>query len=133
LGCAVSNPVLAKVMDERFQMPYTVTLVTLRASSKILGRMDVINKAIDEVKVQRSILIEALNKIVGVRAFGSETNFVLFQTVKGSETVYKKLLDKGVIVRNIGQVLSSKNCLRVTVAPQPMMDRFLKALKEVLG
>jgi len=133
LGCAVSNPVLAKVMDERFQMPYTVTLVTLRASSKILGRMDVINKAIDEVKVQRSILIEALNKIVGVRAFGSETNFVLFQTVKGSETVYKKLLDKGVIVRNIGQVLSSKNCLRVTVAPQPMMDRFLKALNEVLG
>jgi len=133
LGCAVSNPVLAKVMDERFQMPYTVTLVTLKASSKILERMDIINKAIDEVKVQRSMLIEALNKIVGVKAYDSETNFVLFQTPKNSETVYKKLLDKGVIVRNIGQVLSHKNCLRVTVAPQPMMDKFLKALKEVLG
>ena len=133
LGCAVSNPVLARVMDERFQMPYTVTLVTLRASSKILERMDVINKAVDEVKTQRSVLIEVLNKIVGVRAFPSETNFILFQTPKSSETVCKKLLDKGVIVRNIGQVLGYKNCLRVTVAPKPMMDGFLEALKETLG
>ena len=133
LGCAVSNPILAKVMDEKFQMPYTVTLVTLRASTKILERMDVIKKAIDEVKVQRSVIIKALNKIVGVKAYDSETNFVLFQTIKDSETVYKKLLYKGMIVRNIGQVLGYKNCLRVTVAPQPMMDKFLKALKEVLG
>jgi histidinol-phosphate aminotransferase len=133
LGCAVSNPILAKVMDEKFQMPYTVTLVTLRASTKILERMDVINKAIDEVKVQRSVLTEALNKSIGVKAYDSETNFVLFQTPMNSETVYKKLLDKGVIVRNIGQVLGYKNCLRVTVAPQPMMDKFLKALKEVLA
>jgi len=36
-------------------------------------------------------------------------------------------------VRNIGQVLGYKNCLRVTVAPQPMMDGFLEVLKEVLG
>ena len=133
LGCAVSNPVLARVLDERFQMPYTVTLVTLRASSKILERTDVINKAVDEVKTQRSVLIKALNKIKGIRAFDSETNFVLFQTPQNSETVYRKLLDKGVIVRNIGQVLGYKNCLRVTVAPQPMMDGFLEVLKEVLG
>ncbi len=114
-------------------MPYTVTLVTLRASSKILQRTDVIGKAVDEVKTQRSVLIKALNKIKGVRAFDSETNFVLFQTPQNSGTVYRKLLDKGVIVRNIGQVLGYKNCLRVTVAPQPMMDGFLEVLKEVLG
>jgi histidinol-phosphate aminotransferase len=133
LGCAVSNPVLAKVMDERFQMPYTVTLVSLKAALKILERMDVINEAVENVKAQRSVLIETLNKIDGVQAFDSETNFVLFQTIKKSETVYKRLLNKGVIVRNIGQVLRYQNCLRVTVAPQPMMDRFLKALKEALS
>ena len=120
-------------MDERFQMPYTVTLVTLKVALKILGRMNVINEAVEKVKIQRSVLIETLNEFDGVRAFDSETNFVLFQTAKSSETVYKELLNKGVIVRNIGQVLSYRNCLRVTVAPQPMMDRFLKALKEVLS
>jgi histidinol-phosphate aminotransferase len=133
LGCAVSNPVFAKVMDERFQMPYTVTLVTLKVALKILGRMGVIKEAIEKVKAQRSVLIDTLNKIDGVRVFNSETNFVLFQTAKSSETVYKVLLNKGVIVRNIGQVLGYRNCLRVTVAPQPMMDEFMKALKEVLS
>jgi histidinol-phosphate aminotransferase len=132
LGCAVSNPVLARVLDERFQMPYTVTLATLRASSKILQRMDVIGKAVDEVKAQRGALIKSLNRIAGVKAFRSETNFVLFQTSKDSGTVCKKLLGKGVIVRDIGQVLGYENCLRVTVAPEPMMGGFLDALKEVL-
>ena len=132
LGCAVSNPVLARVLDERFQMPYTVTLVTLRASMKILQRMDVISKAVDEVKTERRVLIASLNKIKGVQAFGSETNFVLFQTPKDAGIVCKKLLGKGVIVRNIGQVMGFKNCLRVTVAPKPMIDGFLEALNEVL-
>jgi histidinol-phosphate aminotransferase len=133
LGCAVSNSVLAKVMDERFQMPYTVTLVTLKVALRILERIGVINEAVEKVKVQRSVLIEALNELDGVQAFGSETNFVLFKTAKSSETVYQELLNKGVIVRNIGQVLVYQNCLRVTVAPQPMMEGFLKALKEVLS
>jgi histidinol-phosphate aminotransferase len=133
LGCAVSNSVLAKVMDERFQMPYTVTLVTLKVALRILERIGVINEAVEKVKVQRSLLIEALNELDGVQAFGSETNFVLFKTAKSSETVYQELLNKGVIVRNIGQVLGYQNCLRVTVAPQPMMEGFLKALKEVLS
>jgi len=133
IGCAVSNSMLAKIMDEKFQMPYTVTLVAIKAVIKILENIDIIKEAIEKVKVQRQILIEDLNKIRGVQAFDSETNFVLFQTYKNSKIVYEKLLSKGVIVRDIGQVLRYPNCLRVTVAPQPMMDEFLKALKEILS
>jgi histidinol-phosphate aminotransferase len=133
LGSAVTNSVLAKIMDERFQMPYSVTLVALKAALKILEKIDIIKDAVEKVKIQRSVLIETLNELDGVQAFDSETNFVLFQTIKNSEAVYKELSNKGVIVRNIGQVLGYRNCLRVTVAPQPMMDRFLDALKEVLS
>jgi len=133
LGCAVSNSVFARVMDERFQMPYAVTLVAVKVALKVLRNMNVIDEAVKKVKVQRNVLIEVLNGLEGVRAFGSETNFVLFQTTENSEIVYKELLGKGVIVRNIGQVLGYPNCLRVTVAPQPMMDKFLKALKETLS
>jgi histidinol-phosphate aminotransferase len=133
LGCAVTNSALAEIMDERFQMPYTVTLVALKAALKILEKIDIIRDAVEKVKIQRSVLVESLNELDGVQAFDSETNFVLFQTIKNSDAVCEELSSKGVIVRNIGQVLGYRNCLRVTVAPQPMMDRFLNALKEVLS
>ncbi|MBS7615153.1 histidinol-phosphate transaminase [Candidatus Bathyarchaeota archaeon] len=133
IGCAISNSMFAKIMDEKFQMPYTVTLVTIKTAIKILENKGIIKEVIEKIKVQRQILIEDLNKIRGVQAFDSETNFVLFQTSKSSKIVYEKLLGKGIIVRDIGQVLRYPNCLRVTVAPQPMMDRFLRALKEILS
>jgi histidinol-phosphate aminotransferase len=133
LGCVIANSKLAKVMDERFQMPYSVTLIALKGALKLLEKIDVIKAAIEDVKSERSRLIRRLNRMDGVRPFDSETNFVLFQVEKSSDEVYEALLKKGVIVRDIGRVLHLENCLRVTVAPSPMMERFLTALEEVLG
>ncbi|MCW4019919.1 MAG: histidinol-phosphate transaminase [Candidatus Bathyarchaeota archaeon] len=133
VGCAIANPEFAEVMDERYQMPYSVTLVALKAALKLLEKSDVIRSAVEGVKAERGRLVERLDGVGGVRAFDSDANFVLFQAQKSSNAVYDALLGKGVIVRNIGRVLNFENCLRVTVAPSPMMERFLTALGEVLG
>ncbi|MEM2673708.1 MAG: aminotransferase class I/II-fold pyridoxal phosphate-dependent enzyme, partial [Candidatus Bathyarchaeia archaeon] len=82
--------------------------------------------------IERSKLIDALNGIRGVRAFPSETNFVLFQVNRDSTSVYRALLERGIIIREVGSVLKFRNCLRVTVAPDPMMNRFITMLREVL-
>jgi len=60
------------------------------------------------------------------------TNFILFNTPVDAETVYQKLLRKGIIIRKFGKILDYENCLRVTVAPKQFMDAFLKVLKEAL-
>ena len=132
VGCAIASPELAKVMNERFQMPYSVTLIGLRTALRLLGKTETIGGAIEDVKAERSKLIERLNKMKGVKAFDSKTNFVLFQVERSSDEVYEELLRKGVIVRNMGRVLHLENCLRVTVAPPPMTERFLDTLGEVL-
>ncbi|RLG98269.1 histidinol-phosphate transaminase, partial [Candidatus Bathyarchaeota archaeon] len=46
---------------------------------------------------------------------------------------YRRLLDQGIIVRNIGRVLNLENCIRVTVAPRPMMERFLETFRRIIG
>ena len=132
VGCAITSPSLAKVMNEKFQMPYSVTLIALKTALKLLNSTEIIDNAVENVKAERSRLIESLNEVEGVKAFSSGTNFVLFQVNKSSGGVYKALLAKGIIVRNIGHVLHLQNCLRVTVAPPPMTDRFLRALRQVL-
>ena len=132
IGCVVANAELAKIMNEKFQMPYSVSLIAIKAALKILKHSEVIYSAICEVKRERERLIRELNSINGVRAFNSETNFVLFKVNRSSQSVYRRLLEKGIIIRNIGRVLEYENCLRVTVAPTPMMNKFLSALRETL-
>jgi len=55
------------------------------------------------------------------------------QTSKSSDEVYESLLRRGIIIRNLGSVLHLKNCLRVTVAPPEISERFIKELTEVLS
>ena len=132
IGCAIANSQLAEVMNEKFQMPYSVSLIAVKAANKILEHLEVINESIRRLREERERLIERLNRIEGVHAFDSKTNFVLFQVNVSSRAIYNKLLERGIIVRDIGQILNYRNCLRVTVAPQPMIDRFLEALEETL-
>ena len=133
IGYAVTNKRLAETINKRFQMPYPVSITAIKAAIKMLEKIEYVKMLVDEIKAERSRLIDALNKIRGVKAFPSETNFVLFQVNKDSTTVYKKLLNRGVIVRNIGHVLKFENCLRVTVAPTPIMERFIRELEAVLN
>jgi len=132
IGCAIANPEFARVMDEKFQMPYSASLIAVKVALKVLDHLETVRKAVNMVKRERERLIKRLNGIAGVRAFNSEANFVLFQVDKSSDVICNKLLDKGIIIRNIGRVLGYENCLRVTVAPPPMTDRFLNSLEEVL-
>jgi len=132
LGYAVSNEELASTLDERFQMPYAVCSIALRAGLKLLDRVEVVRRAVKALKVERSRAIKLLNEIDGVRAFDSETNFILISLPVDSRMLYERLLEKGIIVRNLGRVLHLEDCIRVTVAPRPVMDKFITTFREVL-
>ncbi|RLI37643.1 hypothetical protein DRO55_00930 [Candidatus Bathyarchaeota archaeon] len=132
LGYAVSNEELASTLDERFQMPYAVCSIALRVGLKLLDRVEVVSRAVKALKVERSRAIKLLNEIDGVRAFDSKTNFILISLPVDSRMLYERLLEKGIIVRNLGRVLHLEDCIRVTVAPRPVMDRFITTFREVL-
>jgi histidinol-phosphate aminotransferase len=133
LGYAITNSFLAKTLSKKYLMPYAVPNVVLRAGAKILDRQTMISGIVEKIKQERDDTIKSLNKIEGVTAFQSDTNFVLLNTDKPYEKVYKSLLEKGVIIRKIGEVSGFNNCLRVTVAPRDIMETFLNVLKEAMG
>ena len=132
IGYAAAGGRLAKAINERFQMPYPVSLTALRAATKMMENMDYVRVFTSRLKSERSRLIDSLNHINGVKAFPSETNFVLFQVNRDSKAVYRALLSRGIIIREIGRILDFENCLRVTVAPSHMMARFIDGLKGAL-
>ena len=70
-----------------------------------------------------------LKKMDGVTPYPSEANFILFR-VSNSDRVYKNLLERGVLVRNMRGVVDS--CLRVTVGTPGENKIFLNTLKKVI-
>jgi len=133
LGYAVSCYNLASTISQRFQMPYVTTLIALKMGVKLLERIDVFREAIAKLKAERETMIKRLNGMEGVNAFDSQTNFVLMELEKSSAEVYRTLLNRGIIVRDLGRVLHLENCLRVTVAPPEMTDRFITEFRGVLN
>jgi len=133
LGYAVSNSDLALTLSEKAQLPYVVNFIALKMGLKLLTNIEIMRGAVEKIKKERGRLIEKLNGIGGVKAFDSKTNFVLFQTEKGSDEIFEALLKRGVLVRNVGKVLRLGECLRTTVGLPEMNDKLLAALEQVCG
>ncbi|MFB0503275.1 MAG: histidinol-phosphate transaminase [Candidatus Bathyarchaeia archaeon] len=133
LGYGVSSGDLASTISQRFQMPYAATLIALKMGVKLLERIDAFRDAIVELKAEREIMIKRLNGMKGVNAFDSQANFVLVELERSSAEVYRTLLNRGIIVRDLGRILHLENCLRVTVTPPEMTDRFITEFGGVLN
>lgn len=132
LGYAVANPRLALTID-KLPTPYAVNVVSLSMGRKLLENMPMVRKSVDALKAERRNLIDSLNKIKGVEAFDSKTNFVLFTIDKPFEDVYLGLLKQGLLIKKLGKLLKYPNCLRSTVGLPEMNRKLLKALKQQLG
>jgi histidinol-phosphate aminotransferase len=132
LGYAVTNTDLAKTLTEKTPLPFPVSVFTLNMGQKLLENLDTVKKTVEELKVERGTLIKRLNKISGVEAFDSKTNFVLFNTDKPYEDIYENLLKKGILIKKYGKILQMNNCFRTTVGLPGMDAKLLEALKETL-
>lgn len=131
LGYAVTNTALAKTLTEKTPLPFPVSVFTLNMGQKLLENLDTVKRAVEELKAERGTLIKKLNKINGIEAFDSKTNFVLFNTDKPFEDVYQNLLEKGALVRKFGRILHLNNCLRTTVGLPRMNAKLLEALEKI--
>lgn len=131
LGYGVTNPDLAMTLSKKAGLPYPVSSIALRMGLKLLANIDVVENAVKQTKVEREKLIKELNEVSGVKAFDSQTNFVLFHTGRRSNEVYEGLLRRGVLVKNLGNILHLNNCFRTTVGLSEMNAKLLKALKEI--
>ncbi len=81
-----------------------------------------------------------MKKIKDIKPFTSDANFILFKVnpvrntvsngVKNADTLYKKLLKQGVLIRNMKGVIDG--FLRVTVGTPEENMIFLKNLKKLV-
>jgi len=113
----------------RVRLPYHLSALTQAAGLVALDHRQEALEILAAVRAERDRILEALPAL-GVEAFGSESNFVLFRPPKPARQVWQALLDRSVLVRDFTDLVPE--CLRVTAGTPEEVDRFLSALEEVL-
>ncbi len=128
IGYGISSSNLIEAMG-KVREPFNVNSLAQSAALAALGDKRTIKKAQGLVKKGKALLYSEFNK-VGIRYVPSATNFILFK-ISDSIRIYKKLLKKGVIVREMSG-WGLIGFLRVTIGTMKENRRFIKTLREIL-
>ena len=130
IGYVLASPTVVEDL-RRVRLPYHLSALTQAAGVTALRHADEAAAGVAAVREQRDRLLEALSRIEGATVFPSQANFVLFQPPGDAKAIWQGLLDRGVLVRDLTEVVP--NALRVTAGTPHEVDLFLKSLDEVLA
>ena len=115
----------------KVKAPYSINKLTTKVALDAFNNLDVFKNHLDAVMTEKLKLEVALGALPCVqRVLNSETNFIMF-VVEHAEEVYKKMADKGIVVRYRGNCLHCGGCLRVTVGTSEENEKFLAMLKDI--
>lgn len=127
VGAIIGRPDLVRELD-KVRPPYNVNAMSLHVAWLALTRFkDELGEQADRVVHDRQELYSALSKMSGVTVYPSDANFLLVR-VGDAPTVWQRLIDRGVLVRNLDAPGALAGCLRVTVGTPQENQRFLDAL-----
>jgi histidinol-phosphate aminotransferase len=129
IGYVLASPTVVEDL-RRVRLPYHLSALTQAAGVTALRHAEEAAASIDAVREQRDRLVETLSRVDGATVFPSRANFVLFQPPGDAKTIWRGLLDRGVLVRDLTEVVP--NALRVTAGTAHEVDLFLKSLDEVV-
>jgi histidinol-phosphate aminotransferase len=115
---------------QRVRLPYHLSALTQAAGLAALRHTDAAAASIAAIRAERDRIVEALARIDGVTVFPSDANFVLFRPPGDAVALWRGLLDRGVLIRDLTAVVP--DALRVTAGTTHEVDLFLKAMDEVL-
>lgn len=118
---------------ERVVLPYHLDAAKQLAGRLALEHVAEMDGRVKLIVAERERLVEELGRMP-VDVFPSGANFVLLRprTMDGHD-VWRALVSRGVLVRDCSRWPRLAGCLRVTVGTPEENDRFLVALRDVIG
>jgi histidinol-phosphate aminotransferase len=109
------------------RLPYHLSAVTQATALAALRHAPELLSRVDDLRVERDATVAWLRD-QGLRVAESDANFALFGTFPDRHAVWRGLLDRGVLIREVGP----DGWLRVSVGTPEEMATFKQALSEVM-
>jgi len=125
LGYLAADPAVVDAV-QLVRLPYHLSSLTQAAARAALAHHADLLATVEAIKVQRDRIVAALRGR-GLRVADSDANFVLFEVGGDQRAAWRALLDRGVLVRDVGL----NGWLRVTAGTAEETDAFLRAVEEI--
>lgn len=122
LGYLAADPALTDAL-RLVRLPYHLSALTQAAALGALAHAPAMLAMVDEICVQRDRTAAGLEGL-GYRVAPSWTNFLLFSGVTDPKALWRELLDRGVLIRD----LAIPGSLRVSAGTAAETDTFLEAM-----
>lgn len=117
---------------EKVVLPYHLDSLKQAAGTIALDFVDEMEQRVSQLTEERGRLDAALRDLP-CEVWPSGANFLLFRpTSVAGDDVWRRLVDRSVLVRNCSSWPRLDGCLRVTIGTTTEDDRFLDALREIL-
>ena len=110
------------------RLPYHLSAVTQAVARGALAHADELLAQVDTLRTERDATVAWLASR-GLRVADTDANFVLFGTFDDRHTIWRGLLERGVLIRETGP----DGWLRVSIGTPAEMTAFRDALVEVAG
>ena len=127
LGYLAASPALVDALRV-VRLPYHLSAVTQAVARAALAHADELMAQVDGLRAERDGLVAWLRGH-GLTVAESDANFVLFGLFDDRHAIWQGLLDRGVLIREVGP----PGWLRVSVGTPAEMASFRDALVEVAG
>jgi histidinol-phosphate aminotransferase len=134
LGIVIAHPEIASAY-RAVELPYSVNAVTYAIAARMVQREEpAIAHRVELARAERAKVYAALQRVDGIEAFPSETNFLLFRLRDGDVArVHARFLERGVLIRDISNWPGCERCLRVSIGTPAENERFVSALEDVFA
>jgi histidinol-phosphate aminotransferase len=126
VGYLAADPAVVDAL-RLVRLPYHLSSLTQAAALAALRHADATLAQVAQLRADRDRLVTTL-RALGLDVVDSDANFVLFGRFADQRVVWQQLLDRGILIRDVGL----DGWLRVSVGTTAECDLFLDALREVL-
>jgi histidinol-phosphate aminotransferase len=126
LGYLAADPAVVEALL-LVRLPYHLSALTQAAARMALVHAPALLGTVESVMAQRDRIVGEL-RAMGLEVVDSDANFVLFGRFADAPAVWQALLDRGVLVRDVGV----PGWLRVTAGLEHETTAFLGAMTSVL-
>jgi histidinol-phosphate aminotransferase len=127
--CAASREIMDRLYTAK--TPFTISAVSERIAVAALKDRGYLRGTLAMLAKEKPFLAGGLEKL-GFRPYRSDANFLLTECPVLAEDVVRKLKERKILVRYMGDMPRLENCIRLTVGRREHNVRLLRALAGIV-
>lgn len=128
IGMAFTSPAIVAYFN-KMKPPYNISTLNQKAALDKLSEINKSRQLVKKIIRERDELKKELGKLgIVKKVFPSDSNFLLVK-VTDPDSIYRKLADQGIIVRNRNKIISG--CIRITVGTRFENKKLIRTLQNI--